>query len=551
MCESEHCLQPHAELLIRKIEWDRIYLYWELSVPTVLSGCSFCLWEPNTKQKIPCEIAAREEEFVRLVLNITNYGNRAPVPNGAFRLCAETGTDLVPAKVDFAVSKAFPSLERVFRYFRRTRALTLTFMLSENDVEPFFVLEVYDMKCVPQTPQPLSVHLRAFPGALKNALKSIDKACISVLFRLFTLLRRRSGNHVLFASNASQLNGNLEAIHSRMLQRGLAQTFSIRVECGVPYGISLRVQPRLIRFLFQAAGSNYIFIDGYYRIFNLISLPKNTKLIQAWHAGCGFKAIGYSRFGFYGSPPLVHVSHRDYTYVLTGSKNIAGHFAEAFGIEKKCILPTGLPRIDAFLDPERRARFTAEFFETYPQCRQKQVILFAPTFRGRGPSDAYYDYQLLDFDRLYEFCGDNAVILFKMHPFVKEPVPVPAAYADRLLVLDSSFYINDLFYVSDLLITDYSSNIYDFSLMRRPMLFFAYDEEVYSTTRGFHRPYEETAPGKICRSFEELLTALQNKDYETEKLDAFLPHHFDYIDQGASDRAIDWILLGKMPAEYR
>ena len=87
--------------------------------------------------------------------------------------------------------------------------------------------------------------------------------------------------------------------------------------------------------------------------------------------------------------------------------------------------------------------------------------------------------------------------------------------------------------------------------MRRPMLFFAYDEEVYSTTRGFHRPYEETAPGKICRSFEELLTALQNKDYETEKLDAFLPHHFDYIDQGASDRAIDWILLGKMPAEYR
>ena len=408
------------------------------------------------------------------------------------------------------------------------------------------------MKCVSQVPLSLPSKLKKFPNLVKNTLKEIDKFFIFLLFKLFLLLRRRNGKGILFASNcANCLNGNLQAIHDRMLTRELDKTFSIRVDCGVPYGIALRVQPRLIPFLFHMAKSNYVFIDGYYRIFNLISLPKEIKLIQAWHAGCGFKAIGYSRFGYFGSPPLVHVCHRDYTYVLTGSKNIAGHFAEAFGIEEKSILPTGLPRIDAFLDPEHRKQFTQAFYQKHPQCREKQVILFAPTFRGRGPSDAYYDYQLLDFDRLYEFCGTESVIIFKMHPFVKQPVPIPEAYSDRLLVLDSSFYINDLFYVSDLLITDYSSNIYDFSLMRRPMLFFAYDETVYSTTRGFHRPYEEIAPGKICRSFEELLTALREKDYEEEKVGGFIKHHFDYIDRNASDRAIDWILLGKMPPEYQ
>ena len=95
----------------------------------------------------------------------------------------------------------------------------------------------------------------------------------------------------------------------------------------------------------------------------------------------------------------------------------------------------------------------------------------------------------MDFKRLYQFCEkENAVVIFKMHPYVKQPVPVDPEQSDRLLVLDSKLYLNDLFYITDLLITDYSSNIYDFSLMRKPMLFFAYDEAVYSTTRGFHRP---------------------------------------------------------------
>lgn len=99
----------------------------------------------------------------------------------------------------------------------------------------------------------------------------------------------------------------------------------------------------------------------------------------------------------------------------------------------------------------------------------------------------------------------------------------------------------------DLLITDYSSNIFEYSLMRKPMLFFAFDKIQYSFSRGFHRDYEESAPGKVCYTFEEVLTAIVNKDFEYEKVEQYITNHFDYIDSGSSDRVIDWILLGKMP----
>ena len=160
---------------------------------------------------------------------------------------------------------------------------------------------------------------------------------------------------------------------------------------------------------------------------------------------------------------------------------------------------------------------------------------------------AYYPYELIDFEKLYQICGDEYVVLFKMHPWVNKDIVIGKKYADKFLDVKKYPNINDLFYIVDLLITDYSSNIFEYSLMRKPMLFFAFDKIQYSFSRGFHRDYEESAPGKVCYSFEEVLSAITDKDFEYEKVEQYITHHFDYIDSGASDRVIDWILLGKMP----
>ena len=208
-----------------------------------------------------------------------------------------------------------------------------------------------------------------------------------------------------------------------------------------------------------------------------------------------------------------------------------------------------MPRMDEYLDETYRKTQTEELYRQFPMCKGKKVILFAPTYRGRNKKTAHYPYELIDFDKLYDLCKDEYVVLFKMHPWVAQAVPIPEKYLDKFVDVNRYPNINDLFYITDLLITDYSSNIFEYSLMGNPMLFFAFDKIQYSFSRGFHRAYEESAPGKVCYSFDEVLDAIRHKDFEAEKVQQYVDHHFDYIDTHASDRVIDWLILGKLPEE--
>lgn len=127
--------------------------------------------------------------------------------------------------------------------------------------------------------------------------------------------------------------------------------------------------------------------------------------------------------------------------------------------------------MDEYLNQERRVEVEQKLREKYLLCKEKKVILFAPTYRGRSKLTAYYPYELIDFEKLYELCGDEYVVFFKMHPWVPEAVPIPKQYQDKFVDVNKFPDINDLFYITDLLITDYSSNIFEYSLMKKPMLF--------------------------------------------------------------------------------
>jgi CDP-ribitol ribitolphosphotransferase len=175
------------------------------------------------------------------------------------------------------------------------------------------------------------------------------------------------------------------------------------------------------------------------------------------------------------------------------------------------------------------------------------TILFAPTFRGEGPKTATYDLARLDYAALHALCVEkDAIIIIRMHPFVTEPLTIPEAFRDRLL--DGSAValdVNDLLFAVDLLITDYSSIVFEYSTLGRPMLFFAYDLEEYIATRDFYEPFESFVPGRIVRTFPEVLDAIRRDDYEIEKVAAFAARHFAHSDGGSTDRVIDQLILGR------
>ncbi len=93
--------------------------------------------------------------------------------------------------------------------------------------------------------------------------------------------------------------------------------------------------------------------------------------------------------------------------------------------------------------------------------------------------------------------------------------------------------------------TDYSSIVFEFATQLRPMLFFAYDLDEYIATRDFYVPFEAFVPGRIVRTFSELVAAIRDEDYEAHKVEPFARRHFDHLDGGATDRVIDQLILNR------
>ena len=98
--------------------------------------------------------------------------------------------------------------------------------------------------------------------------------------------------------------------------------------------------------------------------------------------------------------------------------------------------------------------------------------------------------------------------------------------------------INSLFAVSSLLITDYSSIVFEYCLQGKPMIFYAYDLDEFSDSgRGFYRPYEEFVPGPVLRTTEDLITCILQNQYDIERIQRFKLDHYEYLD-GLSTRRL-------------
>ena len=120
--------------------------------------------------------------------------------------------------------------------------------------------------------------------------------------------------------------------------------------------------------------------------------------------------------------------------------------------------------------------------------------------------------------------------------------PVDDSVKDRVLDLSRESEINDLLFVTDLLITDYSSVIFEASLLDIPMLFYAFDLEDYVVNRDFYYPFKNFVPGKIVRNINQICDAIEKQDYEQDKVKTFKHRFFDHLDGKSSERVADFIL---------
>lgn len=481
--------------------------------------------------------------------NITAVDGKDFLDNGKWRILVDfnDGQDLHLCTVTTDVAYKLKNEDRIFRYSHEKYSYNVYFTVYTHDDKN--IVPVFNFRFMIENPNWKKRYRIAERVTLKGKIKCFNmKSKVFVLnlyYQLCNKLYAKNGKNILFMSETRPyLWGNLKYINDRIIERELDKDFNLTYSFREAVG---RNNSHLswYKTLTKIAKQDYIFVDDYAPIFNFIKLNKKTKLIQVWHAGEGFKAVGFCRFGIKGSPHVAVPGHKNYDYAITGSKRLIPVYSEVFGLPPENILPLGMARLDGFLDKDIISEKKKAFYEKYPSLQNKKIILFAPTYRGATQKSANYDYTKLDLKRIYEFCGDEYIWAFKMHPFVKEKPPIPKEYKDRIFDLGKIQNINDLYYVTEIMITDYSSAYYEFSLMNKPVLFYTYDREMYELIRGVHKPVKETAPGKVCDTFDELMKALEMKDYDIEKTVQFKNENFENYDGKAADRIIDTILLKK------
>lgn len=279
------------------------------------------------------------------------------------------------------------------------------------------------------------------------------------------------------------------------------------------YGNRIAYVMRCFRLLNDMADAKVVFINDSVSVLNTIKLRKETKLIQTWH-GCGaFKKFGYStanlRFGVSEKEMKQYPLHRNYSFVTVSSSEAIPAFAEAMGLEhqKEVIKPIGVSRSDFYFQTWFRERAYKKLNELVPSARHKKVLLYAPTYRGKIAEAKAPDQ--LDIDMFAKELGKEYVLLIKHHSFVKQVPLIEREKREFCMDMTSKMSIEELLCVSDICISDYSSLVFEYSLLERPMLFFPYDIEEYYDWRGFYFRYEELTPGPICKTNQELIEQIK------------------------------------------
>lgn len=229
--------------------------------------------------------------------------------------------------------------------------------------------------------------------------------------------------------------------------------------------------------------------------------------IQTWH-GTPLKKIGLDVPD--SDLDYAHESEK-FSYMISPSKYCTEKYISAFGLEGRedIVLETGYPRNDALFTFDQ-AKVNAVLREL-DIPRGKKLILYAPTFRDNKHSQVsgYENATGIDFEKLREQLGDEYLILFRAHYFVAKEMDFTKL---KDFVIDVSDYedVNDLYIISDMLVTDYSSVFFDYANLKRPIIFYMYDYEDYkANARDFYLDQNEL-PGPIAKTQDELVKAIED-----------------------------------------
>lgn len=365
---------------------------------------------------------------------------------------------------------------------------------------------------------------------LEHALAS---AVLRVLGFLFDRLPIRP-RVVLATARLARLEGNLAFLHAETGRTRPGRELVTLLE-PYSYGLAgkLTYLARLVRGTYLLRTSALFVVDNAYLPVHVAPHRPGTTVVQVWHAVGALK-----RFGADTATGLVEPErsflHRHYDYVICAGEASRRPYAAAFRTPLERVLPLGVARTDFFFDPEALAAARERVLAAYPALREGRVVLYAPTFRGRGRAKRAAS----GFEPAAVRAGlpPGHVLALKSHPNL-DAGRVSTDGFD--VVIDPALEINEVFAATDVLVTDYSSSIFEWALLHRPLVLLTGDLEAYERDPGLYLDARTDLIGEQVGRPEDLPRAIAEARVDAVAWQAFIERRLEACDGHASRRFVE------------
>ena len=283
--------------------------------------------------------------------------------------------------------------------------------------------------------------------------------------------------------------------------------------------------------------------------------PKNVPIrdemiiLATWH-GTPLKRLGFDMEDVHSATAnhkaYVKKNSARWNYMLSDNPFSTEKFMSAFKVSRSQILESGYPAND-ILYAENKEEIANELREKLGIPKDKKTILYAPTWRDDDYTEGgHYNFKLaLDLNRLKKEIGDEYVILLRMHYYIIDSLDL-TGLTDFAINVSSYSDISEIYLVSDIVLTDYSSVFFDYANLRRPVLFYTYDYDKYKDVlHGFYLDMMKDLPGPVYMTEDEVIDAIKNidkiNDEYKDKYEEFCKR-FCCLDDGyASKRVVETV----------
>jgi CDP-glycerol glycerophosphotransferase (TagB/SpsB family) len=360
---------------------------------------------------------------------------------------------------------------------------------------------------------------------------------LRVLGGLFGLLPARPRRVVLASPRKRVLDGNLLFAY-RAIRALRPEWDCVLLLEPYGYGIAAKIAYalRMVRAMYHLRTAAVVIVDNAYLPIHVAPHPSRTTVVQVWHAAGALK-----RFGLDTEPQPRDSErtflHRHYDWVVASGEQSREPWSRALRTPLDRVVALGSPRTDLFFDEAALAEARLRILARYQALSGRRVITYAPTFRGRGrgkrPAGG------LDAGTLRAGLAPSDILVLKSHPNLDARLVDTSGFE---VTIDPAEDMNDVLAATDILVTDYSSSIFEWALLRRPLVLLVPDLEDYERQPGLYLDYRAEMIGTQVVDTSGVLDAIVAGRFDLAAYEPFIARHVGASDGRASVRLVERFL---------